>query len=69
MYSVKAFVEDANQTCVLSQRMHHLPNCGDTMRLSGERYFKITEVVWAMDEETTDFIGQRINLRLEKIDG
>jgi hypothetical protein len=62
MYKVHGFVDDK---MVLNQRMEHIPNVGDTMRFAGERYAKVLEVIWCMDEETTSFEGQRINLRME----
>ena len=42
-----------------------VPRVGDTIRFSGERYGKVTEVIWCADESATD--GQRVNLRLESI--
>jgi hypothetical protein len=63
MYKVHGFLDDKK---IIHQRMEHLPRCGDTMRFSGERYGKVTEVIWAMDED--DCIeGQRINLRIESL--
>ncbi len=38
-------------------------------RLTGERYAKVTEVIWCMDEQddTPSFEGQRVNLRMVSI--
>ena len=70
MYKVHGFLDDKK---IIHQRMDHLPRVGDTMRFSGERYGKVTEVIWCMDEqdESPAFEGQRVNLRIEslKIDG
>lgn len=64
MYKVHGFLDS---TKIIHHRMEHLPRVGDTMRFSGERYGKVTEVIWCMDEETPSFEGQRINLRIESI--
>lgn len=48
---------------IINWRMEHLPRTGDTMRFEGERYGKVTEVVWCMDEESPE--GQRVNIRIE----
>ena len=50
---------------VIDWRMPHLPHLGDTIRLCGEKYAKVTEVIWCMDEDSSE--GQRVNLRLEPI--
>ena len=42
------------------------PRVGDTIRFSGERYGKVTEVIWCADEPQAD--GQRVNLRLSVAD-
>ncbi len=49
---------------VIDRRMPHIPNCGDTIRFSGERYGRVTEIIWCMDED--DYEGQRVNIRVEK---
>lgn len=66
MYKVHGFLDDK---MIIRHRMDHLPRVGDTMRFSGERYGKVTEVVWCMDEkdDTPVFEGQRVNLRIESI--
>ena len=66
MFKVHGFLDDK---MVIRQRMEHLPRCGDTVRLSGERYAKVAEVIWCMDEQndTPSFEGQRINLRMETL--
>ena len=47
---------------VISWLMHNIPRTGDTVRLDGDRYAKVTEVIWCDDEDDT---GQRVNLRME----
>ena len=66
MFKVHGFLNDK---MVMKQRMEHLPRNGDTMRLTGERYAKVTEVIWCMDEQddTPSFEGQRVNLRMVSI--
>lgn len=66
MFKVHGFLDNKK---IIHHRMDHLPRIGDTMRFSGERYGKVTEVVWCMDEkdDTPTFEGQRINLRIESI--
>lgn len=46
-------------------KVEHLPRHGDTVRVGRDRYAKVTEVIWCMDEEWPD--GQRVNLRMESI--
>lgn len=43
----------------------HVPRVGDTMRFEGDRYGKVTEVIWCMDEPTIKW--QRVNPRVESI--
>ena len=63
MFKVHAFLDDIR---MINRRMDHLPNVGDTMRFSGERYGYVTEVIWCMDEPSDE--GQRINIRVETVD-
>ena len=63
MYKVHGYLDEKR---VIDWRMQHLPRLGDTMRFSGDRYGKVTEVIWCMDEECEE--GQRVNLRIESID-
>lgn len=60
MYKVHGYLDEKR---AINWRMEHLPRVGDTMRFSGERYGKVTEVIWCMDEESEE--GQRVNLRIE----
>lgn len=62
MYKVHGYLED---TLVINWRMAHLPRNGDTIRWAKDRYAKVTEVIWCMDEESKE--GQRVNLRLESM--
>lgn len=62
MYKVHGFLDEKK---IILQRMEHLPRVGETMRFSGERYGKVTEVIWCMDEGSSSLEGQRINLRIE----
>lgn len=67
MYKVHGFLDDKK---VIHKRMAHLPRVGDTMRFHGEKYGKVTEVIWCMDEEETFKIeGHRVNLRIESLKG
>lgn len=58
-FKVHAFLDDVE---VINQRMLHIPRVGDTMRF-GEKYGKVTEVVWCMDEVSNE--SQRVNIRIE----
>ena len=60
MYEVHGFLDNKN---VINRRMEHLPRAGDTMRFTGEKYGKVTEVIWCMDEPSQ--FGQRVNIRVE----
>jgi hypothetical protein len=59
MYKVHGYLDNER---VINWRMEHLPRVGDTMRFEGERYGKVTEVVWCMDELSKE--GQRVNIRI-----
>ena len=63
MFKIHGFMDDVK---ILNTRMEHLPRCGDTMRFSEERYGKVKEVIWYMDEPDID--SQRINLRIESFE-
>lgn len=60
MLKIHAYLDDLLK---IKQRMEHLPRVGDTVRLSGERYGKVTEVIWCFDEPSDE--GQRVNLRMK----
>jgi hypothetical protein len=52
---------------IINNRMEHLPRPNDVVRLGGEgaeRYLRVTELIWCLDEHT--FEGQRVNIRLEE---
>ena len=59
MYKVHGYLDSKK---VINWRMEHLPRTGDTVRFAGEKYAKVTEVIWCMDEESHD--GQRVNVRM-----
>lgn len=59
-YKVHGFLDGKK---VIDWRMEHIPRIGDTVRFSGDRYAKVTEVVWCMDEACHE--GQRVNIRME----
>lgn len=60
MYKVHGYLDEKR---VINWRMEHLPRIGDTMRFAGEKYAKVTEVIWCMDEPSNE--GQRVNIRIE----
>jgi len=62
MFNVHCYLDGKRTGGFLYQ---HIPRVGDTMRFDGDRYGKVTEVIWCMDEPTAD--GQRVNLRVESI--
>jgi len=62
MYKVHGFLEGK---FVIHRRMEHIPRVGETMRLSEEKYAKVTEICWCMDEGKDE--GQRVNIGMEKI--
>lgn len=62
MFKVHGFLDGSK---VINWRMEHIPIVGDTMRFYGERYGKVTEVVWCMDEQDRE--GQRVNIKIESI--
>jgi hypothetical protein len=53
---------------VINRRMPSLPRVNDTIRINGkkaDRYFKVTEIVWCLNEESPE--GERVNMRLTEI--
>lgn len=40
--------------------IHAVPRAGDEIRMSGERYLKVTRVIWIFDEP--DSPQQRVNI-------
>ncbi len=60
MYKVHGYLDEKR---VINWCMEHLPRIGDTMRFEGERYGKVAEVIWCMDEPSNE--GQRVNIRIE----
>jgi len=60
MFKVHGYLDEKR---VINWRMEHLPRVGDTMRFAGEKYGKVTEVIWCMDEPSDE--GQRVNIRIE----
>lgn len=67
MYKVRGFLASlsAPAKLVIDWRMPHLPRMGETVRISDEQYATVTEVVWCLDEDTSE--GQRVNIRLQQI--
>ena len=45
--------------------MYHCPSVGDELRLSEKHYFKVTCVVWVLDENESLFT--RVNIGVEAI--
>lgn len=62
MFHVHGFLDNKK---VIDWRMNEIPNVGDTMRFSGDRYATVTEIIWCMDEPIS--AGQRVNIRCESI--
>ena len=60
MFKVHGFLDNKR---IIDWRMANIPRIGDTVRLSGERYAKVTEVIWCLDEDRFD--EQRVNIRME----
>lgn len=68
MYKVRGFLASlsAPAKLVIDWRMPHLPRMGETVRINDEQYATVTEVVWCLDEDTTESY-QRVNVRLALI--
>lgn len=41
--------------------LEHVPRVGDTVRLGGDKYAIVTEVIWCLDE--LDLRRDRVNIR------
>lgn len=62
MFKIHLYVDGVPFT---KRRLPHIPSCGDTVRLSEDRYAKTTEIIWCFDEESPE--GQRVNIRAVEI--
>lgn len=62
MFKVHGYL---NNKIVINWRMLHLPRMGDTVRFSPKKYGKVTEIVWCLDEESSE--GQRVNIRMRSL--
>lgn len=62
MYKVHGFLDGK---LLFYWKLDHLPRHGDTVRYARDRFAKVTEVIWCVDEEWPD--GQRVNLRMEPL--
>lgn len=56
----------ANGKLIRGYRGVGVPRVGDEVRMSEEKYFRVTRVVWVYDEP--DAVGQRVNIALEPIE-
>lgn len=63
MFKVHAFVDNRK---IIQWRMQHIPAKGDIVRIAKDAYFIVAEVIWCLDEESTE--GQRVNLALEPVE-
>lgn len=60
MFKVHGYLDGQK---IIDWRMQHLPRAGDTVRIEADQYAKVTEVIWCLDEPSTE--GERVNLRME----
>ena len=63
MFKVHGFLDGKR---IINWRMEHIPHIGDTIRFRGvtdERFAKVTEVIWCLDEDSQE--GQRVNIRMK----
>ena len=59
MYKAHIYLGDSNNI----RRLEHIPNCGDTIRAADDQYYIVTEVIFCLNEESSE--GQRVNIRAE----
>jgi hypothetical protein len=59
-YNIHIFVDNKFHS---KRFMEHLPRLNDILRINPEKYVKVVEVVWCLDEDRRD--GQRINIGTE----
>lgn len=63
-YMVRGFIDNE---LMINWKMDHIPRVGETVRYgTPDKYAKVTEVIWCLNEVSSE--GQRINIRMEKID-
>lgn len=60
MIKIHGYVDNVMR---FNKRIEHCPRVGDTVRVSENKYAKVTEVVWCFDEQSAE--GQRVNVRME----
>lgn len=61
---IKAHIIHEETGVLLKPRIDFVPRVGDEIRLSGERYYRVTVVVWVFDEPGPD---QRVNIGVTDI--
>jgi len=61
-HAVSAHFIHEEKGMIAKRTIDHVPMVGDEIRLSGERYYKVTQRVWVYDEEDCPF--QRVNIGL-----
>lgn len=60
MFKVHGYLD---KVMVINHRMQHLPRLGEIVRLHPDKFAKVTEIVWCMDEPSEE--GQRVNIGLK----
>lgn len=48
------------------RQLAHCPRLGDELRLADDKYVKVVQVVWCLDEESP--LGQRVNIGTELVE-
>ena len=50
------------------ENISHIPRVGDELRFEGDKFFRVTRIVWVYDESDNWWDGARANIGMETID-
>jgi hypothetical protein len=59
-HAIAAHFIHESKGLLFKRTINHAPSVGDEIRMPGERYFKVTVLVWVYDEDDSPF--QRLNI-------
>lgn len=54
------FIDVKTEEMVAKMLLYFVPRVGDEIRIAGDRYYKVTDVVWCYDEPEAKF--SRVNI-------
>jgi hypothetical protein len=63
--TIKAHFIHTDKGVMHKAQIEHAPSVGDELRFSGERYYKVTLLVWVFDEPEAQFT--RLNVGITEV--